>query len=228
MFRQLALAFAATITLHCAPSYSEDQWPDAYSRRGFKLGMTLDAFRLKPYPETGNESTVSVVCSDEDRSSDPRYSSVQLKEGSLIAAGAIRCAYYFTDADMPAMDMAAGISLLDEPVSTSFVFLPDQDGTKRLARIDTIGPIELLARLLSALEQAYGGQPEINTIELQNGFGARSKAATYAWSNSSSAAKVHDFGGTEPYFLLEHSLTSLIKRMEDAEAERAASDADKL
>lgn len=115
------------LSLLTAGMAAANDWPDAYSRRDFKLGMTLNEFKKQPYPDSAKAPKAYSVCSNEKRAQNSGYEDSNLYGGGLEKAGVIKCSYYWDDASTK-MVFTAGLMLADLFSHTEFYFLSTDKG----------------------------------------------------------------------------------------------------
>lgn len=205
---------AETPTPASAEPPQSNPWPDAFSRRDFKLGMTLKEFKRVPFPDSDKSPSAFSVCSNEPKSRDAGYETAMLFSDVLETAGVIKCAFFFVDniSSVP-MVFDAGLGLADTQVSTEFYFLPDDSSVQRLFWIQTSGPAEMAGALVPIMTKAYG-EPAHRVETWQNQVGGKFDNDVYTWDNSSSEINLKHFGDKITVFNLRHTLNPLWQRFD--------------
>ncbi|TPI60968.1 hypothetical protein FJ420_31125 [Mesorhizobium sp. B3-1-3] len=211
-FSDLSLEALRSMVLIVKPSPPEQQvppnpWPGAFSRRDFKLGMSLQEFKQTPFADKDKDAGAFSVCSDEAKSKDSGYETAQLFSDVFQKSGMIKCAFFFTDSQT-SMVFDAGLGLADTMVSTEFYFLPDDSLTPRLFWIQTSGPADMVGALVPVMVKAYG-EPQ-HTVEIwQNQAGGKFDSDVYVWTSPSSQITLKHFGSRNTVFDLKHTLKPL-------------------
>lgn len=194
---------------------SSNPWPDAYSRRDFRLGMTLSKFKATPFPDQKPQFPAYLVCSNEQRAQNFNYSSVMPNDPVLQAAGVVGCGFFqdvqwqsgFTATTQEA-SIEIGVHQQTYIVATHFYFVPDEGGTLRLFWIITQGPSSDFGRLAQIMQAAYGS-PLFRSEVWQNQAGGSFANEVYTWSNASSEIELRHFSDTIDRFMVQHRLKAL-------------------
>lgn len=219
----VALAFP-----QLALSADGSSWPDAHSRRNYKLGMTLDEFRSAPFPDTKDWPTAYPVCSNEQRASSYPYSSDLVLTKNWQDAGVISCMFFF-ESGPAKMVLSAGVILGDIPSRTKFYFIKDSaEGEPRLFYITSGGPTAHYEDLVATFTEALGKPTSVKSEEVKNGLGASFKNDVTTWANASSKVVVSRYGDTIRALQVEHVLTPLWKVLESGIAANRAGKARNL
>ena len=204
---------AVSVTPGVTAGDTSNPWPDAYSRRDYKLGMTIAQFLSMPFPDLNRDPGAYAVCSNDPRLSNPTligYTSVQFVPATWSKAGVVECRYFFNSqiTDTYSSVFEAGLGLADAMLMTEFYFIPDDSGKLRLFWIITEGPSDSFARIVPIMQTAYGS-PLARTEVWQNQIGNTFNNEIFTWINSASQIEIRHFASEVTKFRLEHRLNVL-------------------
>ncbi|WP_161963328.1 hypothetical protein [Xanthomonas campestris] len=195
-------------------AHATDSWSDAYSRRSYKLGMTLSEFRSTPYPDTKDWPSAYSVCSDEPRAASYPYQSDLSVSKDWRDAGVVSCMFFF-ESGSAKMVYSAGVILGDIPSHTKFHFIRQKpEDEPRLFYITSSGPTANYDDLVATFTQALGKPSSVKSGDVQNRLGASFKNDITTWSNTSSKVVISRYGDTIRLLQVEHILTPLWKSLE--------------
>jgi hypothetical protein len=192
---------------------AESAWTDAHKRRDYQLGVTLSEFRKIPFQDQKIWPNAFPVCSNDAQYKSYRFSDVHLY-GTLKKVGLIKCQFYYF---YSGRNHVAGVVLGDIPASTSFNFYPPVEGREPvLFKIETKGPSRSYTKVVSMFESAMGKPTESRTEQLRNRLGTMFANQKHYYVNKVSLIELSRFGRTLKQFRIEHVLTPVLKRFNDA------------
>lgn len=199
----------ASVIAALAPfsAHASDRWPDAFSRRDFKLGMTLSQFKATPFPDKTYSDAIA-VCSD-SKGRGP-YSEVVVDDEVLAAAGGVMCRFFDPSSDDP---QGIGLGLADTELYTDFFFMPPADGEEPvLFRIETQAPASMFNPVMPIMKQGYG-DPTHSVQTLKNGLGQSVDNDIYEWKRGDSTVSFYHYWTSLDGAMLIHSLDPVANRL---------------
>lgn len=207
---------------------AKPEWETAFSRRNFRLGMSLEQFRQAPHPDPVHSPNAYPVCSDEQRAERYEYSDVGLNSKALKSAGVVKCSFFWGSGAAYEI-FSAGVVLGDINSNTNFFFLnPNGENARYLAWIETSGPSASFDVLLPSFRKAYGEPSSVRVEKWQNQMGAVFDSRVYEWRNDVSIIEFKEFGRTSHVFALEHRLKPLMQELHIRLRDQAIGAADRL
>jgi len=199
----------------------EDQ---AYSRRDYRLGITLSEFKAIPYPDQQHWPNAYPVCSDEERIKDSNFWEAN-PPARFKRAGVVGCHFFYNDRST-GRPWGAGLGLDDLRPITRFLFIKaDTDSEPRLFWIVTEGPAAEYDRVMATFTAAYGKPSSQTNDAVQNRMGAVFQNTTIRWDNSVSYIEAHRYADSIQRFQINHCHKPLMKvfnqRIDGVNAEAA-------
>lgn len=199
----------------------EDQ---AYSRRDYRLGITLSEFKAIPYPDQQHWPNAYPVCSDEARANDSPFWDAD-PPARFKKAGVVGCLFFYND-KAGGRPWGAGLGLDDLRPITRFLFIKaDADSEPRLFWIVTEGPAAEYDRVMATFTTAYGKPSSQTNDAVQNRMGAVFQNTTIRWDNSVSYIEAHRYADSIQRFQINHGYKPLMKvfnqRIDQVNAEAA-------
>lgn len=208
------------------PDNTNNPWGDAFSRRNYKLGMTLRQFKQFPFPDQKQHPGAYPVCSDDERSTQLDYAAARLYSDAYTKAGLILCKFFWRanlSAGIPSV-FEAGLGFGDQQLDTSFYFIHDDTSVPRLFWIETKGPSDYYPIAHDLMAKAFG-QSSTKTERLQNKLGASFDNQIDTWRNAESEMELSRYSDNLNQFQLEHHLLPLwekfLKILDDQTTEAA-------
>jgi hypothetical protein len=163
---------------------------DPYDLRGFKLGMTLEAFKALPYPDPGKYDGLHILCTG-DPIPPKTYGALSLKMyGAESKTGLIRC-MHFAPQRLGALieTKEATFNVAGVQTFVRFEFLPEKDGggSQRLFRIVVGSNMMYWDQFWSAYVKKYGEPSNVEQKVVQNAYGATFPKILATWRNPDSS-----------------------------------------
>lgn len=168
---------------------------EPFSLRGIKMGITLEEFRLIPFPKHPDPkqfsySDVRVMCTGDHGLKDAWGGSDMKVSGSSAAIGLIRCGYFGFRNGVPELGLTeASLSVAGVAVGHAFEFLAEKDNptTHRLFRIAIPSNMDYWDQFWGAYTKKFGQPTSIEEGAVQNANGATFPKIMATWSNSNSS-----------------------------------------
>lgn len=204
-------------------------WPDAFSRRSYKLGITISQFRSLPFPDWGDRQgwpNAYPVCTDEARSKVHDFFrldvSVDWKD-----AGVVECKFFADDGSMGIQEAALKMGSLYS--TTTFLFIPEDGKVEpRLFLIKSVSGSDSYQDLKSTFAAAFGKPSKITQEPAQTEAGAVFSNEITTWENPSSTIEIARYGETINLLQVTYSLKPLAEVFDKKLAERRAKKAKTL
>ena len=167
------------------------------SLRGFRLGVLLADFEIMPAPDQIAWPGAKPLCSGSAEagrsgalSSD---AGIRLSEAEA-KAGFVRCAFFYPS---EAVLAPAGLIVAGARGSASFIFVPDREGSMRLATIQVTAASASYPSVKSALGQKYGRPKLVVRAYAHDVKGSKLADETTRWSNGISDIRLSQRGEGE-------------------------------
>lgn len=201
-------------------------WSDAYSRRDFKLGMTLNSFKSIKHPDQEQWPNASAVCSNEREKDDVFLSDLKrFSDDPRAKHGVFMCEHVWRYTGSKHLS-TAGLMMGNTPSTTTYYFKPPNPGDEPvLYHITTIGPSSDFSYIFNAFQEAYGQPNDISEHQVQNGLGNTFTNQTATYQNRSSKIILKRFGKNLKLFKIDHILSDImdeVKQLVDKTEGRAA------
>ena len=208
---------------------NSDPWPDAYSRRNFKLGMTLPAFKSIKHPDQKEWPNAFPRCSNDTEATsgspyesiDPR-GNVWLEEQKII-----KCEFFYTyksDVSSNLGTYAAGLVLGDINSSTTFFFVRIPPANEPvLYKITSGGPSGEFDAIAEMYQETLGTSNKTHTESVQNSLGASFDNKIITYKNNSSMIILEKYSETLHKFSVTYILNDGQKIINQIEKERRQS-----
>lgn len=227
MFKQISPLLFLTVSLS-AGAADVTQWPDAYSRRNYTLGMSLSEFRSTRHPDQKEWPNAYPVCTDEPKAATYPFSADLNISSDWKGVGVVQCTFFYDISAMP-RPFGAGLVLGGINSHTEFFFIPPSSGEEpRLFYITSGGPTENYDDLVLTFTEALGKPTSVKSERLQNKIGAEFNNTVTTWANKSSEIVVNRYGDTIHVFEVEHILTPLWNVFEKGLGHNRSENAKKL
>jgi len=201
-----------------------DDWADAYKRRVFQLGITIDEFRQIKHPDQKEWPNAYPVCTDETMP-EKGISFFDLgwfkKTDSRHQLGVIMCEhFYVSSSSSSSSPNGAGLALVNTNSSTSYYFAVPKGGIEPvLYRIDSTGPSQAFSEIASAYERKLGDPHAFYEEELQNGLGAKFTNQIITYENESSQIILTSFGKNLKILSVRYLLKDVYAQVHRAQEE---------
>lgn len=169
-----------------------EQWKDAFSRRNYQLGMTLEEFKAQQFPDLQFDVEAFSVCSNElgEDSSTYWHSAVH---GELKRTGVVKCHYYFHHPLLQRLSSAQLVAA-DWGLPTDFYFIqPEDSDSYFLYRIVSTSKAPIFSELSTAYVAGFGKPNAIAESVLSNRFGAKFKNVILKWENEVSYMNLEQY-----------------------------------
>jgi hypothetical protein len=204
-------------------------WPDAFSRRNYKLGITISQFRSIPFPDWGDQQgwpNAYPVCTDEARSKTLDFSELYLSDEQKDA-GVVECKFFWDSDSMGRREAALKMGSL---YSTTTLFFISEDGQKepRLFWIKSIGPSDSYQDLTDTFAVAYGKPTKIMQMPVQTKSGSTFTNEISTWDNLYSSIEIARYGETTNLLQVTYLLKPLAEVFDKKLAEERAKKAKTL
>lgn len=124
----LMLAVMPNVSVPQTATQPSSPWQDAYSRRNYRLGITISQFRVLPYPDQKEWPNAYPVCTDEARGQAFPFLEQLYISSDWKSAGVVQCTFFYNDKTMNRPEVAA-LMLGDLGSLTNFFFI-SEDGHK--------------------------------------------------------------------------------------------------
>lgn len=220
----LMLAVMPNVSVPQTATQPSSPWQDAYSRRNYRLGITISQFRVLPYPDQKEWPNAYPVCTDEARGQAFPFLEQLYISSDWKSAGVVQCTFFYNDKTMNRPEVAA-LMLGDLGSLTNFFFI-SEDGHKepRLFLVKSGGPSSIYGDLLSTFVVAFG-KPAITREQCQTKAGSTFPNEIATWENNSSSIELRQFGRTVEVLQVTHLLKPLAavfdKKLAEGQAEKA-------
>jgi hypothetical protein len=156
------------------------------SLRGFRLGILLADFLITPPPDQTIWPGARPLCSNSPEAAMagdlPADGGIRVNE-TEAKAGFVRCTFFYQSGATLA---PAGLIIANARTAVSFVFVPDQEGSMRLAWIKATTASANYASVKLALGKKYGRPNSIVRGYAEDAAGTRLVDETVIWSNGAS------------------------------------------
>ena len=198
-------------SLASAQTISTKGWESAYSRRDYKLGISLSQFKKIPYPDQNEWPGSYSVCSNEPAATQLDYDEVRVSD-SLRNAGVIKCMFFWRWSGGGRID-TAGLMLMDMQILGPELFFmsPSPSAEPVLFMIVSEGPAGQFGRVVSAFTTAYVAPKKSGTAEKHNSYGQPISSQTVTWANTVSEIEVEQYGVDVRRFRITHTLTPVMR-----------------
>jgi len=169
--------------------------------------MTLSDFRSTPHPNPDVWPGASPVCTGDVGAEGEDFSRLALS-GSLMAAGIMRCMYFW---DSPGSTSShfrtAGIMLLDMKSTTEFYFRPLRPGAEPvLILIRTLGPTERFGDVAEMLHGSPGASSRTVVTESPPSEGNSTPNEVVEYHNGISRIRITRHSTDPRVFEMRHVL----------------------
>ena len=197
-----------------APTAAQD-WTTAYARRVYRLGTTLSDFKKTPYPDQSGWPGAVAACDD-----GPTTSGAILDSNPWKRIGVVECSFFYRQNDTDPFVQPAGLLLGDvSPATNNFYFYPPKDGAEPvLFLIDTEGYGGWFDQTVAAFRAQQGEPSSVETVPMQNGFGAAFFNTVVTYHNSCSQIVLSRYGDDLNTFRVRYVLNLIGDRVEKAAA----------
>src|SRR4029077_10729234 len=154
--RRFALAFLMALAASLL-IVSDSGATEAYSLRGFRLGIALAEFKATQVPDQDIWPGARPLCFSDREAKTP--GSLSADDGIRLSeaekqAGIGRCGFFFHPAG--SVLAPAGLVIANSIAFVSFVLVPDREGTLRLAAIEATTASSNYDSIKAALVKKYG------------------------------------------------------------------------
>jgi hypothetical protein len=216
--RSILAAGAAVLVAVTAPAdmaIAESAWPEAYSRRVYKLGITLSEFRRIRFPDLKVWPGAFLVCSDDPRvRSNYRMRDAELT-GTWSKVGVLKC-LFFHPTKYTGFS-GAGLVLGDINSSTEYYFYPPKQGAEPvLFQITSLGPSARFSGVAALYKEAFGSPTKTRTETVQNRVGGVFSNRIIEYHNAVSSIQLSRYGETLRIFKVEYWLRPILERLNTA------------
>jgi len=206
----IVLIWLVSILFAAGPSQAKSNWPDAYSRRDYQLGISIAEFRNIRHPDHKEWPNAFPICSDEQRAKDTFFiESLVTPSANWRKAGVIKCRYFWDDGRGKSYSLGgAGLVLGDLAASTDyFFFSPCNNCMPVLFWIETSGPTSSFNHIAGLFRTAYGAPHSTQNEVVQNQIGNTFPKTVIQYRNAVSTMTLEQYGETLKEFRLLHTLT---------------------
>jgi len=163
---------------------------EPYSLRGFRLGIALAEFKAMQVPDHDIWPGARPLCFSDREAKTPGTLSaddgIRLSEAEK-QAGIGRCGFFHPAGGVLA---PAGLVIANARAAVSFVFVPDREGTLRLAAIEATTASSNYDSIKAALVKKYGRPKSVMKGYALDATGSRLVDETAKWSNEVSDIKL--------------------------------------
>jgi hypothetical protein len=162
--------------------------------RGIPLGVSIDEFRARPFPDTTKANSVTTLCSN-DRPTNKNRAHLPLQDKDLRKLGFVRCKFYSVNqsgkivSDISPQYAGAG------SFPTAFLFVPDESNVHRLYAVILFPHSKHFARIQSALTEAFGDATEHDKDEIQTKAGVKYENHSLVWRNKYYSISIKRYSG---------------------------------
>lgn len=183
-------------------------WPDAFSRRSFQLGITLEKFKSMMHPDSEKYPNAYVICSNEPKANNRRYYLSLFLTENMKKAGVIQCGYFYRD-DVSGIELPAQMYMGDLVVNTEFYFLSSDSNAYRLFYIVSYTPTSNYDSLLMMFRSVYGRPNNSSREVVSNYVGATFYNDINIWTNKVSKIKLTRYTDTLKTMQVRYTLDPL-------------------
>lgn len=176
-------------------------WPDAFSRRNYKLGMTLKAFKQARYPDEKKWPGAFPVCSNAipaQLANSPEVVDLQYHLWKEI--GVIMCEFFYHSNDLTRLTgrdlWPAGLMLGNvSPMTNQFYFAPTEKGGEPLLfLVASEFPSDRFDETVLAFEELLGKPKTSSNQSVQNKIGNTFQNTIIQYENQVSLIILERFG----------------------------------
>jgi len=195
-------------------SFATKRWPEAFSRRGYRLGATLAEFRATPYPDQKEWPNAFPICSNEPQPSDTFGFDAPILPDLWTKIGAIKCVFaYRSDLFGHPQVTGAGLMLGNvSPSTNEFFFFQPEDSTEPvLFFINTEGPSARFDETAVAFREALGPPTQVRNSQAQNGIGNVFQNTEIIYSRGQSVIELTRFKKTLQKFAVNYTLVPVFE-----------------
>ena len=193
--RRIALLVVAGAFL--LGSMPQARGAEPLSLRGFRLGILLADFEVMPAPDQMVWPGAKPLCSDNPEAG--RLGALSAEAGVRLSeaeakAGFVRCGFFYPS---EAVLAPAGLIIAGARGSVSFIFVPDREGSMRLAAIQVTAASANYPSVKSALSRKYGRPKLVVRGYAHDARGSTLVDETTRWSNGVSDIRLSQRGERE-------------------------------
>lgn len=226
----IGLVLAITAAFIALPAQAQTKLKKAeetaYSRRDYRLGITLSEFKAIPHPDQKDWPNAYPVCSDDERAKDSRFDRAN-PPGRLVRAGVVGCHFFYDSKSFGPSE--AGLKINDLSALTTFLFIKaDGEAEPRLFWIVTEGPAGQYDEVMDAFTAAYGKPASKANNTVQNRMGAAFQNTTTRWENGVSYIEALRYADNIQRFQINYGFKPLMKVFNQRLASPGTGDAKKL
>ncbi|MCP2132830.1 DUF4339 domain-containing protein [Bradyrhizobium ottawaense] len=204
-------------------------WPDAYDRRGYKLGMTITEFKQFPYPEKRPQLDASVRCSGEFVRTAFGLSPFFRRFARWEDLGVIECGLFSlssSGSDMYRSSLALGPDRFADTAFYFFSFEPRREPV--LFFIEARGSQEHFAAIVDAFKERLGLPTKTKIRAVQNGFGNTFSDVEATYENSSSTIVLRPYDESIEQYSVTYSLNPVFRLVAQSLETKFGKASDKL
>jgi len=209
----IGLVLAGSLTLAALPALAQAKAKKAeetaFSRRDYRLGITLTEFKAIPHPDQQAWPNAYPVCSDDERAKDSRFDRAN-PPSRFVRAGVIGCHFFYDSKSFGPSE--AGLKINDLSALTTFLFIKaDGEAEPKLFWIVTEGPAGQYDEVMDAFTAAYGKPASKANSTVQNRMGAAFQNTTTRWENGVSYIEALRYGDNIQRFQINYGFKPLMK-----------------
>lgn len=207
----------------------------AYSRRSFRLGMSIAEFKSSKHPDAANleySKQIELHCSDENsdgliaalRPNSERDAMYQAMDNPY---GRIRCKFYRNNGRFLESERILLGNLY--PIDEVFYFVPTSESADPvLYYIDITIDSHKFQEVWDVFHEAYGAPTEVEEPSVQNGFGNTFINTTVVYQNEVSAIVLTRFKETIDHSSVEYILLPVNEELRKKITEKNGRPSDRL